>query len=70
MATFAISADRFVLPGATAQGGYLQIQDGAFGTWTAERPECEIVAYPGATVGPRSCGYAHPWLPQPRHDGP
>ena len=52
MATFAISADRFVLPGATAQGGYLQIQDGAFGTWTAERPECEIVAYPGATVGP------------------
>ena len=52
MATFAISADRFVLPGATAQGGYLKIQDGAFGIWTAERPECEIVSYPGATVGP------------------
>ncbi|MCI7730389.1 N-acetylglucosamine-6-phosphate deacetylase [Enorma burkinafasonensis] len=52
MASFAISADRFVLPGAVMQGGYLMVEDGVFGTWTAEKPDCEIVSYPGATVGP------------------
>ncbi len=52
MSTFAISADRFVLPGATMQGGYLAVEDGVFVGWTAEQPACEVVAYPGATVGP------------------
>ena len=36
MASFAISADRFVLPGAVMQGGYLMVEDGVFGTWSAE----------------------------------
>ena len=49
---FAISADRFVLPGATMQGGYLTIEDGVFGSWSAEAPACDIVEYPGATVAP------------------
>ena len=52
MATFAISADKFVLPGATVQGGYLTIEDGVFGSWSAEKPACDIVEYPGAIVGP------------------
>lgn len=49
---FAIKADRFVLPGATMQGGYLVIDDGVFVGWAADQPACDIVAYPGATVGP------------------
>ena len=40
---FAISADRFVLPGASMQGGYLTIEDGVFGSWSAEAPACDIV---------------------------
>lgn len=52
MASFAISADRFVLPGAVMQGGYLMVEGGVFGTWSAEKPDREIVSYPGATVGP------------------
>ena len=38
MGTFAIKADRFVLPGAMMQGGYLMVEDGMFGSWTAEEP--------------------------------
>ena len=38
MATFAIKADRFVLPGALMQGGYLTIEDGVFGAWSADAP--------------------------------
>ena len=52
MSTFALAAGRFVLPGATMQGGYLVIEDGRFGTWSADRPECRVVEYPGAIVGP------------------
>ena len=53
MATFAIAADRFVLPGATMQGGYLTVEDGVFGSWSAEAPEgIEVRAYPGCIVGP------------------
>lgn len=53
MATYAISAARFVLPGATMQGGYLTITDGVFGSWSAEAPEgVEVRAYPGCTVAP------------------
>ncbi len=52
MSTFAIKADRFVLPGATMQGGYLTIKDGVFGMWSAEEPACEIRDYTGCIVGP------------------
>lgn len=52
LSTFAISAAKFVLPGATMQGGYLTIEDGKFAGWTAEKPACEVVEYPGAIVGP------------------
>ena len=52
MSTFAIKADRFVLPGTTMQGGYLTVTDGVFGAWTAEAPDCEIRDYTGCIVGP------------------
>ena len=52
MSTFAIKADRFVLPGATMRGGYLTVTDGVFGAWTAEAPDCEIRDYTGCIVGP------------------
>ena len=52
MSTFAIKADKFVLPGATMQGGYLTVADGVFGAWTAEAPDCEIRDYTGCIVGP------------------
>ncbi len=53
MSAFAISAARFVLPGATMQDGYLLVEDGVFGTWTPEAPEgVEIRAYEGCTVAP------------------
>ena len=52
MGTFAIKADRFVLPGATMQGGYLTIEDGVFGMWSAGEPDCEIRDLTGCIVGP------------------
>ena len=52
MSTYAIKADRFVLPGATMQGGYLTIEDGVFGMWSADEPACEILDYTGCIVGP------------------
>ena len=52
MSTFAIRADRFVLPGATMQGGYLTVTDGVFGSWSAEEPDCEIRDLTGCTVAP------------------
>lgn len=52
MSTFAIKADRFILPGATMQGGYLTIEDGAFGMWSADQPDCEIRDLTGCIVGP------------------
>ena len=52
MSTFAIKADRFVLPGTTMQGGYLTVTDGKFGMWSAEAPDCEIRDFTGCIVGP------------------
>ena len=52
MSTFAIKADRFVLPGATMQGGYLTIADGKFVGWSEEAPGCEIHDLTGCIVGP------------------
>lgn len=53
MSTFAIKADRFVLAGATMQGGYLTIEDGKFGAWSAEAPAgIEVHDLTGCIVGP------------------
>lgn len=52
MSTYAIRADRFVLPGATVQGGYLTVSDGKFGMWTADEPDCEVRDLTGCIVGP------------------
>ncbi len=53
MSTFAIKADRFVLAGATMQGGYLTIEDGKFGAWSAEAPAGVAVHdLTGCIVGP------------------
>ena len=52
MSTFAIKADKFVLPGATMQGGYLTIEGGKFGMWSADAPDCEIRDLTGCIVGP------------------
>ena len=52
MQTFAIKADRFILPGSVAQGGYLTICDGKFGSWSAEEPACEVRDYTGCIVAP------------------
>lgn len=53
MSTFAIKADKFVLPGATMQGGYLTVVDDVFGSWSAEAPEgVEVKDYTGCIVGP------------------
>ena len=52
MSTFAIKADRFVLPGATMQGGYLTVEDGKFGMWSADAPDCEVRDLTGCVVGP------------------
>lgn len=53
MSTFAIKADRFVLAGATMQGGYLTIEDGKFGAWSAEAPAgVEVHDLTGCIVGP------------------
>ena len=52
MSTFAIKADRFVLPGATMAGGYLTVTGGVFGTWSSEAPDCEVHDLTGCVVGP------------------
>ncbi|MBM6953856.1 N-acetylglucosamine-6-phosphate deacetylase [Enorma phocaeensis] len=53
MSTFAIKADKFVLPGATMQGGYLTVCDDVFGSWSAEAPEgVEVRDFTGCIVGP------------------
>ena len=52
MSTFAVKADKFFLPGATSGPGYLLIEDGVFGHFTKEKPECEIVDRTGSWVAP------------------
>ena len=52
MSTFALKADRFVLPGATMQGGFLTIADGVFVGWASEAPDCQIHDLTGCVVGP------------------
>ncbi|WP_322290300.1 N-acetylglucosamine-6-phosphate deacetylase [Paratractidigestivibacter sp.] len=53
MATFVIKASKFLLPGAVQRGGYLTIQDGVFGCWTAEAPDgMPVVDCSGKWVAP------------------
>ena len=52
MSTFSIKADRFVLPGGTVSGGYLAIEDGRFGMWSAEAPAGDVRDFSGCIVGP------------------
>ena len=63
MSTFAIKADKFVLPGATMQGGYITVCDDVFGSWSAEAPEgVEVRTSRVASWAPAG-GHAHPRLP-------
>lgn len=52
MSSYALHAEKFVLPGGLVGGGYLTVSDGLFGTWSAERPNCEIVELGDSWVGP------------------
>ena len=52
LGTYAVKADRFLLAGRGARGGYLFVSDGKFGAWQAERPDCEVVDFPGCWVAP------------------
>lgn len=52
MSTYAIKADKFYLPAAPAQGGYLIVEDDVFGMWQAEAPDCEIRDYTGSWIAP------------------
>jgi len=52
MSTFAVKADKFFLPGATSGPGYLLVEDGVFGHFTKEKPDCEIVDRTGSWVAP------------------
>ena len=51
MAAFAIHADNIVLPEKVG-AGYIVIEDGRIVSVGEERPDCEIVDYGGAWVGP------------------
>ncbi len=53
MSTYAVKADKFVLPGHVAGPGYLTIEDGAFGTFSPEAPEgLEVLDRTGKWVVP------------------
>ncbi len=53
MTSYALHAEKYLLPGVVKQGGYLPVVDGAFGAWTAEAPEgADVVELPGKWVAP------------------
>lgn len=52
MSTYAIKADKFFMPAAVMPAGYLTIADGKFGTWSAEKPDCEVRDYSGKWIAP------------------
>ena len=52
MSTYAIKADAFYLPTRVARGGYLMVEDGVFGAYMTEQPDCEIVDCSGHEVAP------------------
>ena len=52
MSTYAIKADAFYLPTRVARGGYLMVEDGVFGEYVTEAPDCEIRDYSGHEIAP------------------
>ncbi len=52
MSTYAITADTFFFPTRVAHGGYLMVEDGVFGAYTTEKPDCEILDYTGKQIAP------------------
>ena len=47
-----IKADAFYLPTRVARGGYLMVEDGVFGEYVTEAPDCEIRDYSGHEIAP------------------
>lgn len=52
MRTYAIKADTFFLPTRVANGGYLMVEDGVFGAYVTDEPDCEILDLAGKQVAP------------------
>ncbi len=53
MSIYAIKAAKFLLPGTVMRGGYLTVEDGKFGFWSADAPEgVEVVDYSGKWIAP------------------
>ena len=52
MSTYAIKADAFYLPTRVARDGYLMVEDGVFGEYVTEAPDCEIRDYSGCEIAP------------------
>lgn len=52
MSTYAIKADTFYLPTRVAHGGYLMVEDGVFGAYVTDEPDCEILDLAGKQVAP------------------
>ena len=52
MSTYAIKADAFYLPTRVTRGGYLMVEDGVFGEYVTEAPDCEIRDYSGHEIAP------------------
>ncbi len=53
MSTYAIKAAKFLLPGTVMRGGYLTVEDGKFGFWSADAPGgVEVVDYSGKWIAP------------------
>lgn len=50
MSTYAIKADTFYLPTRVAHGGYLMVEDGVFGAYVTDEPDCEILDLAGKQV--------------------
>jgi N-acetylglucosamine-6-phosphate deacetylase len=52
MTRYALHAGQFVLAGALREGGFLTIEDGRCGAWSAEAPDCNLVDYGDAWIAP------------------
>ncbi len=53
MSGYVLHAEKYLLPGAVKQGGYLPIVDGSFGAWTATAPEgAQVVELESKWVAP------------------
>ncbi len=52
MSTFAVKADKFFLLEQLLVQGYLLVEDGVFGHFTKEKPDCEIIDRTGSWVAP------------------